>query len=752
MKAILALALALTTLTASASDKYPFVPQPAEFTAATGKFAVPQQWKVSSDLSAEATQKLLKVLPQPSETVKSNANLVLATDTSVSPEGYVLEVAPSKVTVKASTDKGFYYGLQSLRQLAPAETGNADIACFTVADYPRFQHRGLMLDASRYFIPKEEVFKMIDVASALKLNKLHMHLTDDNGWRMEIKKYPKLTDMGAWRVVRDTKFPGRVNPTNPGEPTPVGGFYTQDDLREIVAYAADRHMDVIPEIEMPAHAAAAIASYPELACPVVDKFVGVFPGIGGEDASIIMCAGNDSVYTFYQNILDEVMDVFPSEYIHLGGDEADKTIWKQCPKCKERLEKEGLANYEELQGYFMDRINAYVRSKGRTAMGWDEVTYGNPKEDMVILGWQGLGNVAVRDARKTGRKFILTPSKLLYLLRYQGPQWFEPYTYFGNNTLRDVYLYEPVQEDWTPELKSQLLGIQGSMWNEFVNSPSDMEYLLFPRLVAVADGAWRPEGSADWPAFVEAVDTYLPRLEEQGVTYANSMYNIQHTARPVGGAVSVELECERPDVEVRYSFNGSPTPQSTLYTGPIKVNGQATIAANTYKDGKQMGKTLILRLDDNKATGRPVTSGNCNNELQDVLTNGLRGSQRQSDFEWAGWYDRDAEFVVDLGEVQDVKNASLGTVGHTDICIAMPESVEIYGSANGNDYTLLSTVTLPADQIWAKDATLHDIDFGNLDTQARYIKFVAKNPGKIPAGFARSSRPTWVYFDEVTVN
>lgn len=615
-------------------------------------------------------------------------------------------------------------------------------------DTPRFGYRAVMLDATRYFIPKDEVLKIIDLMADLRLNKLHLHLSDDNGWRLEIKKYPKLTEVGAWRVDRPEIFPGRMNQQSADEPTPVGGFYTQDEMREIVAFAAERGIEVIPEIEMPAHSAAAIAAYPELACPVVDKFVGVFPGIGGPDASIIMCAGNDSVFSFYRDVLDEVMEIFPSKYIHLGGDEANKSVWEQCPLCNARKEAEHLHDFEELQGYFMDRMSRYVHEKGRIPMGWDEVTLGNPKEDMIILGWQGNGGAAVRDARKTGRKFVLTPAKTLYLLRYQGPQWMEPYTYFGNNTLKDVYMYEPVEKNWTPELKDQLLGIQASLWTEFCFSPDDMEYLLFPRLIAFADAAWRPEGSADWEGFLKRLDAYLPVLEEKGFNYSRkSMYNLQHTVTPAGNGVEVALECIRPDVDIVYTIDG----EKRTYESPFKVDKPVTLTAVTSKEGKEKGEPLNLSIGFNKATGKTVTANGCRNDLPQVLTNGVRGSERQSDFEWAGWHDADAEFVVDLGEVQPVKGVKLGTLGFSHTCVAMPESVNVYGSTDGENYTLMATSVTPEELVFHKEPLRHDIDFGDMDGKVRYLKVVAKNPGKVPAGYAREGALTWLYFDELTV-
>ena len=453
----------------------------------------------------------------------------------------------------------------------------------------RHAYRGMHLDVARFFMPREHVLRLIECMAQLKLNKLHLHLTDDNGWRLEIKRYPRLTEVGAWRVDRPgVPFPARRNPA-PGEPTPVGGFYTQDDIREIVAYAAERQIEVIPEIDVPAHSNAALAAYPEYACPVVDRYIGVLPGLGGRNADIIFCAGNERTFGFLQNILDEVLELFPSRYIHLGGDEAWKTHWETCPLCQARIRREKLASVEELQGYFMRRVCDYVRSKGREVIGWDELTNSRLPEGVIIQGWQGYGQAALKAAAQ-GHRFILTPARVLYLIRYQGPQRFEPVTYFGNNTLQDVYGYEPVQEDWAPEYESLLMGVQASMWTEFCDTPEDVEYLLFPRLAALAEVAWQPRGAKDWPGFLQRLDTFLPRLDAMGVTYARSMFNIQQRIEPDGGALRVELACIRPDVEIRYTTDGSePAADSPLYAEPLRIEGPVTVKGARTAAGLQQG-------------------------------------------------------------------------------------------------------------------------------------------------------------------
>lgn len=752
----LLLAAAALFLSLSVSAVRPnVIPEPVSYTVSEGSFTMPSRLGVASapgtdtKLAKAAVRYLGYEDISAAKVSVSKADVIVKSDPSLGAEHYTLDVTPEKISISAGDEAALMYALSTVAQLARA--GDGSIASCRVNDYPRFPYRGLMLDVVRCYIKPDEIKRFIDVAAALKLNNLHLHLTDDNGWRLQIKKYPRLTDVGAWRVARPDLFPGRLNARSADEPTTEGGFYTQAEMRDLVKYAAERNINIIPEIEIPAHAAAAIASYPELACPVVDKFVGVFPGIGGKDASIILCAGKEETFEFIENVLDEVIDIFPSPTIHLGGDEANKAMWEKCPLCNKRIEDEHLADHEALQGYLMDRVNRYVQSKGRKAMGWDEVTYGKPQEDIIVYGWQGDGGVAVRDSKATGHKFIMTPAKSTYLIRYQGPQWFEPWTYFGNITLRDAYQFEPTGKDWDDTLKSNLLGVQGSLWSEFCKNPSDMQYQVFPRLLAIADVAWRPEGRADWEGFLPALDEFTETLADKDINFACSMYNLDHVVKGDGAELLASVTCIRPDVEVRYSLIDSLFGTSQLMPDTLRVSSPSTIYASTFKNGEKMGRTLALNLDFNKATAKPVITKTCRNGLAYALTNGLRASDRNSDFEWAGWHDAPADFIVDLGEVQPVNSVKLGTLVHSDICVAAPQQIYVYSSQDGRGYTLQRVVDVPEELVYHKKAKVVDIDC-SFDGDARYIKIVAVNPGCVPDGFAREGTPTWMYFDEISVN
>ena len=619
-----------------------------------------------------------------------------------------------------------------------------------ISDEPRFGYRGLLLDAARFFIPKENVLRIMDCMAMLKLNKLHFHLCDDNGWRLEIKKHPRLTEVGAWRVDRrDVPFHSRRNPKL-GEATPVGGFYTQEDMKEMIAYAAERQIEVIPEIEMPAHSNAALASYPELACPVVKDYIGVLPGLGGRNSEIIFCAGNDSVFTFLQNVMDEIMELFPSRYIHIGGDEAQKTHWKKCPLCQARMKKEGLANEEDLQGYFMQRISDYVRSKGREVIGWDELTNSSfLPEGSIILGWQGYGKAALKAAEK-GHRFIMTPARVMYLIRYQGPQWFEPLTYFGNNTLKDVYDYEPVQKDWKPEYASLLMGVQGSMWTEFCNKPEDVDYLLFPRLAAVAEVAWTQPEKKDWASFLQAMDRYNGHIAEKGIVYARSMYNIQHKVTPENGGLKLNLECIRPDVEIRYTIDGSePAANSSVYSDSLIVTGTQLIKCATFAEGVQMGKTLVLPITWNKASAKTIL-GNKQNEM--LMLNGVRGSLKQTDFEWCCWDKNDLiSFTIDLQQKEKMNTFTIGCITNYGMGVHKPKSIRIAVSDDNKSYRDVTGLNYTPEEIFREGTYIEDLSMDMKGTEARYIRVTVNGAGECPADHVRPGQESRVYFDEIII-
>lgn len=690
----------------------------------------------------------------PKVQVGTEGDFCLELDKNLPEDAYEMQVSSGQIRVKASDSKGLFYGLQNLRLLLPPaiesstaqDTVEWTVPEMTVKDAPRFGYRGFMLDVSRYFLPKEELLRMIDCMALLKLNRLHLHLTDDNGWRLEIKKYPKLTEVGAWKVDRQhLPFPERRNPKR-GEPATVGGYYTQADMKEIIAYAADRQIEIIPEIDIPAHSNAALASYPEYACPVVKDFIGVIPGLGGKNAEIIFCGGNEKTYEFLQDVLDEVIALFPSRYIHLGGDEATKTNWKKCPLCQARIREEHLADEEALQGYFMGRMSDYVRSKGKEVMGWDELTNSKLPEDAIIFGLQGFGNAALKAAEQ-GHRFVMTPARVAYLIRYQGPQWFEPLTYFGNNTLKGLFDYEPVQEGWKPEYEKLLMGVQASMWTEFCNKPEDVFYLVFPRLAALAEIAWVPKNQKDWNVFLKGLDNYTAHLEQKDVVYARSMFNIQHRIIPNdNGALTLTLECERPDVDIHYTLDGTePTATSPRYTQALTLKENVTVKAATFAGNEQQGKTLILPVEWNKATAKPLVNAASGME---VLVNGLRGSLKQTDFEW---YTGAMSVTVDLQQPEDIRSCTAGCITNYGMAVHKPKSMTVELSDDNLHFKEAGKLTFTDDEIFREGNFIEDLRIDVDHARARYIRFTFEAPSNCPADHVRPGQPSRVYLDELII-
>jgi len=459
------------------------------------------------------------------------------TDETLGDEGYALNVTTDRIEIKAAKPAGFFYATQTLRQLLPPELEASQkqeniewlVPVISITDSPVFKWRGYMLDVSRHFFTKEEVLQMVDYLSVHKINTLHLHLLDDQGWRIEIKKYPKLTQVGAWRVDREDK-PWNSRPKQAaGEKATNGGFYTQADIKEMVAYAQSKFITIIPEIEMPAHVTAALAAYPQYSCsggPFTVLPGGVWP------VTDIYCAGNDSTFLFLQDVLSEVIELFPSKYIHIGGDEATKTEWDKCPKCKKRIKTEGLKNSGELQSYFIKRIEKFINSKGRVLLGWDEILEGGLPPKATVMSWRGtLGGI---DAAKQGHDVVMTPGQPCYFDHYQGPKNDEPLAIGGFNPLNKVYEFDPIPKELDAEAAKHILGAQANLWTEYVSTIRHAQYMTFPRIAAMAEALWSPKEVKNWDDFYRRIQTFTKRYDIMGINYAKSAFKpVPKTEEPV---------------------------------------------------------------------------------------------------------------------------------------------------------------------------------------------------------------------------
>jgi len=743
---------------------FPLIPYPTDIVEGEGCFVFTGKTLVAfEDEGMEAVVKdFVSLFSEPAGFMpkmkkSKKGDVYIKKDDMLQEEGYVLDVKPEKILIRAAGSKGAFYALQTLRQLLPPVIESDvyqggiswEVPSVCVTDEPRFGYRGLMVDVARHFIPKGHLLRIIDTMGMLKLNKLHLHLTDDNGWRLEIKRYPLLTSIGSKNVKREgLAFPERRN-ARQGEPLVDGGFYTQEDMKEIIAYAANRQIEVIPEIAMPGHSNAALSAYPLLACPTIDTYIGAVPGLGGSHTRITYCAGNEDVFVFLQHIIDEVVELFPSRYIHVGGDAIRHTHWGNCPLCQERMQKEALDDEMDLLGYFMRRIDSYVRGKNRKLMGWEEAMDANLSKGAVVFDWHGYGHGAVK-AGKQGHDFVMVPTGSMYLNRYQGPQWLEPVSAFnGGNTLKNIYQYEPIERYWTMSMRLHLLGIQAALWTEFCEKAEDVDWLLYPRLGAVAEAAWSSPIVKRWERFLDCLDDCQTRWEMKGIQPSLSIYNVQHEVIPNFGELKMKLSCIHPDVQIRYTTDGSePHEYSMLYRKPWVIKQSLTLKCATFKDGKQLGKTLIVPVQVNDFTGKTILGGS---SVERRLVNGVRGSLKNTDGEWASWNKNDSiALTFDVGTRKVLKHVSLGYLNDFGLAIHKPQEVEIWLSDNNVYYEKVTERSFEPDEVFCEGRFVDDMTF-DFEGVGRYVRIVMKGVGKCPGTHVRPGMEALVYLDEVLV-
>lgn len=518
------------------------IPRPVTLERTTGNFNIS---KTTTIMVENPDDELIRVAIMFAERLKTAGGLILnvvethefspgknvilftttGADSSFGKEGYQLSVSRNNVLIKAPTAAGLFYGMQTIFQLLPEQIeGSAlstdirwQIPCVEITDNPRFSWRGMHLDVGRHFVPVEFIKKYLDNMAMHKLNTFHWHLTEDQGWRIEIKKYPKLTEVGAWR--KETLIGHVKDKPHKFDGKPHGGFYTQDEAREIVQYAKERFITVVPEIEMPGHAKAAIASYPELGVtgkPVeVATYWGIFPDIYNVE---------ESTFSFLEDVLTEVMDIFPSEYIHIGGDEAIKDQWKASDKIQQRIRELGLADEHELQSYFIRRIEKFINSKGRKIIGWDEILEGGLAPNATVMSWQSEEGGII--AAQSNHDVIMTPIQSLYFWWYQGDKRTEPLAAGGFISLEKVYRYDPVPSGLTEEQSKHILGAQGCAWAEYMESPAKVEYMVFPRISALAEIVWSPKEGKDWNNFKSRMIKQFKRYDQRGINYSKVSLDI----------------------------------------------------------------------------------------------------------------------------------------------------------------------------------------------------------------------------------
>ncbi|WP_295423124.1 glycoside hydrolase family 20 protein [Prevotella sp.] len=740
----------------------------------------PQQVNVSNDAPFTLSAKTVISLGTNSQNMKRNANMlasyieqatgirpavgkskngtaiVLTIDKTIAnAEGYKLDADAKQIRIAGASAAGVFYGIQTLRKSLPLVNGKASkvsIPAVHIADAPRFAYRGTHLDVSRHFVTADSVRQFIDMLALHNINRFHWHLTDDQGWRIEIKKYPLLTQIGSKRAQtvighNSGKYDGK----------PYSGFYTQKQIRDIVKYAADRYITIVPEIDLPGHMQAALAAYPDMGCTGGPYEVWQKWGVSDN----VLCAGNDKTLTFIDNVLKEITKLFPSKYIHVGGDECPKTQWQKCPKCQARIKalnleaKDGHSAEERLQSYIITHASNYLKSLGRNTIGWDEILEGGLAEGATVMSWRGeSGGIA---AAKQHHDVVMTPNSYLYFDYYQSlDKANEPLAIGGYLPLETVYSYEPMPKELTADEARHIIGVQANIWTEYMPTFKQMQYMALPRLAALSEVQWSQPALKDYTSFTNRLTEFTHLYDRLGYNYAKHLYNV---------AIHVDSDNKWREIlihmttagnaEIRYTLDGTePTVNSTLYTGAIVLQKSAKIRAAAFRDGKRSSVTS-QDISFNKATACPVellqpTHKNYTYKGGATLTDGLLGDKGFGTGRWLGFSGNDLEAVIDLKQNTDVSSVSLNTCVDKGSWIFDARNIEVSVSADGKSFTKVASKSLPALEEQTPD-NIYTYELTFPQTTTRYVKVTATSEHNIPEWHGGKGKPAFLFVDEISV-
>lgn len=688
------------------------------------------------------------------EPVAENAVVFQINDTISSPEGYILEVSPQKITISSRQPEGAFYALQTLRQLLPPSIESREkvenerwlVPSVKIYDAPRYSYRGLHLDVSRHFFPVETILKYVDLIALQKINHLHWHLTDDQGWRIEIKKYPKLQEIAAYR---DETLVGHYNDQpHQFDGQKYGGYYTQDEIREIVAYAESRFITIVPEIEMPGHASAALAAYPELGCgfgpyKTATKW-GVF-----ED---VFCP-NDVTFQFLEDVMTEVLELFPnSPYIHVGGDECPKTQWQKSAFCQNLIKKEGLKDEHGLQSYFIQRIEKFINSKGRNIIGWDEILEGGLAPNATVMSWRGTeGGI---EAAKQGHDVIMTPTSHCYLDYYQSRSEDEPLAIGGFLPLEKVYNYEPTPAELNETEAKHILGVQGNVWTEYIPSEEKLDYMVFPRATALAETGWIAQKHKNYDDFTQRLGNLMKRWDVLNVNYANHVFEVAPKITSAPEGVEVSFSSKYPDAEIHFTQdNQPPTTQNALFKDPLTIKESLVLMAAAFDQAKQVSPVTKLAFTMHKAAGKKITlvkppHPSYNTGGSQALINGIRGSsERYGDGEWLAWNGEMVDGIIDLEKETPVNRIQFRFFNGNGQWIYLPKKVTISFSGDGVNFNEVAAFN----DFQPTLEKVQEITINLKDQPTRYIQVRIEPYGLIPEGQQGAGNQAWLFVDEIMV-
>jgi len=733
------------------------IPQPQQVESTNGHFELPKEISISAIEEFKIASDFLKDYLDHAGWKSNFSENVDATirfekKDSFPNEGYELTIDANGITISATTASGAFYGVQTLRQLLPASFENATVPSkvsldFTsIVDAPKFAYRGAHLDVGRHFFDKEFVKKYIGYLAMLKMNYFHWHLTEDQGWRIEIKKYPKLTSHGAYRT-KTLKGHYNDQPRTYDESN-YGGFYTQEEIKEVVAFAEKMNITIIPEIEMPGHAQAAVSSYPELGCTGEEVEVASEWGIFDE----VFCP-KEETFTFLENVLTEVIALFPGPYIHIGGDEAPKTHWQNCKHCQELIKKEGLKDEHELQSYFIRRIETFLNENGKSIIGWDEILEGGLAPNATVMSWRGMeGGIA---AAKEGHPVIMTPTSYCYFDYYQSESPNEPLAIGGYLPLEKVFSLNPIPNALSESEASYILGAQCNLWTEYIDSEKQVEYMLFPRVLALSEVVWHGPSEnpkTDFPIFAKRVENYMERLDAMSVNYANHLYELSSDVNKKGDSILYEIRTLSEKVKIEYQVNEG-TPQ--VYTSPILLTENSTIKAKAYVDEKAVGNVFMDTIKIHKGLKATTSLNvqpheNYNKGGDEAFNNGrIASSSRYGDSEWLGFWGDNIQISYTFKQPTELKKLHLRFFHAPGQWIYAPRNISLrLKFSNGkssvvvNDYREfernIAHVTLEVPQydepVYVSECTI-----------------TIPNLGVIPEGAQGAGNKPWTFLDEIVV-
>jgi len=698
------------------------IPKPQEIQVNEGVFTLSNNTSIIYDsLFLNESKYLQSILKNSLK--GSNNSIILEKIEGLKKEEFYLNITTKELKITASTPEGIMRGIQTLRQLLPLgfekNGGNAKIQCLQIHDFPKFRWRGMLLDCCRHFMEKEFVMRYIDLLAYHKMNVLHWHLTEDQGWRIEIDKYPNLTKNGAWRTEKD----GSV----------YGGFYTKKDIREIIEYATERHITVVPEIEFPGHSVAAISSYPYLSCTNDSIDVGTQWGVYKD----IYCAGNDSVFTFMEDVLTEVMELFPSEYIHIGGDESPKFRWENCDKCQKRIKNENLHDEHELQSYFITRIEQFLNENGRKLIGWDEILEGGLAPSATVQSWRGEeGGIA---AAKSGHDAIMSPTSHCY------------FDYGLDATdMEKVYFYNPIPEELNEQQAKHILGGECNMWTE--RAPQEtVDSKVFPRILAISEVLWT-YGKKDYEDFYNRVQNHYKKLDDLGVTYGFEGVPIKSEVEYIKDGFIVKLIAGSRDMKIKYSTDSV---NWTSYSDPFTVSETSTIYAKGFKNENEYGN-FSQEIIKCKSTGKEVEyiipyNKHYKGKEEKNLTDGLLGSiENFRDGYYQGFSGTDFEVIIDLGEIIEFSEIHSTFFQYYLSWIVLPTSVSYLISDDGENFTEIESIENEID-LMKEGKFKHDFLIENKTLKGRYVKVKANNVGKLPEEHPAAGSDAWIFIDEIII-